>query len=152
MLLFEPCICIFTPTGNKPRENAEALQDCRNKQGPFRTNRTEEQSSLHRSAHKWVAVRGPVLLPLFSHRVCLDLTSLFQGFLQKNINLSRTRDLWIGKPPSVFRGDMAQLGRGSREGVEEQEGMWLFWGVFKKKKEWEKVERWTGLFLSIVSL
>lgn len=35
-------------------------------------------------------MRGPVLLPLFSHNVCLDLTSLFQGFLQNNVNLSRT--------------------------------------------------------------
>lgn len=34
MLLFEPCICLFTPRGNKTRENAEVLQDCRSKQEP----------------------------------------------------------------------------------------------------------------------
>ena len=102
-------------------ENAEVLQACRDKRGPFRTNTTKEQGSLHGSAHRRVAVRSLVLLPPCSHQVCLDLASLFQGFPHNNVNLSRTRDLQTGKSPSVLGGDTARLGRGSREGIEEHE-------------------------------
>lgn len=59
-----------------------------------------------------------VLLPLFRHCVCLHLASLFLGFLQNNVNLSRTRDLWILKSRSVLGRDTAWLVKGSREGVE----------------------------------
>lgn len=56
----------------------------------------------------------------YSAVICLDVTS-FQGFLQTNVDPSRTRDLCIGKSGSVLGGDPAWLERGSREGMERHE-------------------------------